>query len=156
MRAVVQRVRCASVTIDDFEVASIDAGLLVLVGVVPTDDDGDAEVLGRKLATLRIFPDDDNKMNRSVTEVGGSVLVVSQFTLVGDVAKGRRPSFTNAARPEHAAEVIDRVVLAVRDQGVSVMTGRFGAMMDVSLTNWGPVTFVIDVVDGAVASATVG
>ena len=152
MRAVIQRVRGATVTVDSGEVASIDTGLLVLVGIVPADVLMDAEVLARKLVTLRIFPDDAGKMNLSVIDVEGSVLVVSQFTLTGDVGKGRRPSFTNAAPPDHAATVIDHLVATVRGLGVPVEIGRFGTMMEVSLTNWGPVTFVVDVVDGAIAS----
>jgi len=152
MRAVVQRVHDASVTAGDAVVASIGTGLLVLVGVVPSDGDIDAEVLARKLAALRIFPDTDGKMNRSVCDIGGSMLVVSQFTLAGDVRKGRRPSFTNAAHPDHAVTIIDRIVACLIDEGVPVATGRFGAVMDVSLTNWGPVTFVVDVHDGAVAA----
>ncbi len=156
MRAVIQRVRGATVTVDGDVVGAIDVGLVVLVGVVPTDARRDAETLARKLATLRIFPDDDGKMNRSVVDIGGSVLVVSQFTLAGDVARGRRPSFSGAARPDHAADVIDDLVATVRGLGVPIDTGRFGAMMDVSLTNWGPVTFVVDVVDGAIASTGAG
>jgi D-tyrosyl-tRNA(Tyr) deacylase len=152
MRAVVQRVRGASVSVGNAVVASIDTGLLVLVGVVPSDGDVDAEALARKLASLRIFPDPDDKMNRAVCDVGGSILVVSQFTLAADVRKGRRPSFADAAHPDHAAAVIDRLVGSLIDEGVPVETGRFGAMMDVSLTNWGPVTFVVDVHDGAVAA----
>ncbi len=154
MRAVIQRVRGATVTVDGGEVASIDTGLLVLVGVVPGDVLPDAEVLARKLVTLRIFPDDAGKMNLSVIDVEGSMLVVSQFTLTGDVGKGRRPSFTNAAPPDYAATVIDHLVATVRDLGVAVEIGRFGAMMEVSLTNWGPVTFVVDVVDGTIASTS--
>jgi D-aminoacyl-tRNA deacylase len=150
MRTVVQRVSDASVTVGDAVVASIGPGLLVLVGVVPSDTDIDAEVLSRKLSSLRIFPDADGKMNRSVCDIGGSMLVVSQFTLAGDVRKGRRTSFADAAQPDQAVEIIDRFVATLIDQGVPVETGRFGAVMDVALTNWGPVTFVIDVAHGSI------
>ncbi|MCL1598260.1 MAG: D-aminoacyl-tRNA deacylase [Actinomycetia bacterium] len=152
MRAVVQRVRNASVAVDGDKIASIDTGLVVLVGVVPSDTDTDADVLARKLIALRIFPDDVGKMNLSVVDIAGSILVVSQFTLAGDIAKGRRPSFSNAAHPDHAIDVIDHLVQTVRELGVPAETGEFGAVMDVTLTNWGPVTFVVDITDGVITS----
>ncbi|GMR01829.1 MAG: D-aminoacyl-tRNA deacylase [Acidimicrobiia bacterium] len=144
MRAVVQRVADATVTVDDLVVASLGTGLLVLVGVVPTDSEREVATLAAKLVAMRVFPDEDGRMNRSIHDIGGSILIVSQFTLVGDITKGRRPSFSGAAPPEHARGIIDRLVASVRNRGVSVETGQFGAMMNVSLTNWGPVTFVID------------
>jgi len=151
MRAVVQRVIEAVVEVEGRVVGQIESGLLVLVGVVPSDSGTDADVLATKLSTMRIFSDDDGKMNLSVSDVGGSVLVVSQFTLVGDVRKGRRPSFTQAADPDHAVLIIDRVVSTLRSDGLYVACGEFGARMHVRLTNDGPVTFVVDVHDGGVA-----
>jgi len=150
MRAVVQRVSSAAVTVDDSTVGEIDAGLLVLVGVAHDDSLQDAEVLTNKILTMRIFPDETGKMNQSVFDSAGSVLVVSQFTLVGDVRKGRRPSFSNAADPDHAVPVIDRLVSSLRSTGLNVACGEFGATMEVSLVNDGPVTFVVDVNNGVV------
>ncbi len=150
MRAVVQRVARASVTVDGETVGEIGTGLLVLLGVGHDDGEADGRALADKLLGLRIFPDDEQRMNRSVVDVGGSVLVVSQFTLLADIRKGRRPSFTAAARPEAAASLVDHVVELMRAEGVEVATGRFGAMMDVELLNAGPVTIVMDVVDGRV------
>lgn len=150
MRAVVQRVSEASVVVDGDVVGAIGPGLLVLVGVHRDDDGADVAALAAKLVSLRIFRDDDGLMNRSVRDVGGAVLVVSQFTLYGSVKKGRRPSFTDAALPELAAPLVDAVVAAIATAGVPVATGRFGAMMDVTLVNDGPVTLVVDVVGGRV------
>jgi D-tyrosyl-tRNA(Tyr) deacylase len=150
MRAVVQRVERAGVAVDGVVVSSIGTGLLVLVGVIPSDSGKDALALAQKLVSMRVFTDAEEKMNRSIIDVCGSILVVSQFTLLADLRKGRRPSFTAAAAPQHAEPLIDAVVDAVADAGVQVETGQFGAMMDVSLTNCGPVTFVIDVADGRV------
>ncbi|MFO0948730.1 MAG: D-aminoacyl-tRNA deacylase [Planctomycetota bacterium] len=144
MRVVVQRVKKASVTIDGQVVGRIDAGLLVLVGVREGDGDKDIEFLAEKLVNLRIFPDDVGKMNRSVLEMGGGILVVSQFTLYGDCRKGRRPSFIGAAGPEIAVPVYERFVERLRGSGVPIETGRFAAMMDVELINDGPVTLIID------------
>jgi len=150
MRAVVQRVSRARVVVEGDTVGEIGRGLLVLVGVAGDDGPGDAAALVAKIAGLRVFPDDERRMNRSVLEVGGEVLVVSQFTLLGDVRKGRRPSFTAAAPPEEAAPLIHEIATLLEQAGVRCATGRFGAMMDVDLTNDGPVTLVIDVVGGRV------
>ena len=151
MRAVVQRVEHADVTVDDEVIASIGSGLLVLVGAVNSDTPADVSALAAKLVTMRIFSDADGKMNLSVADTGGSVLVVSQFTLLADIRRGRRPSFTAAAQPEHARSLIDRLISEIGDRGVGVESGRFGASMDVSLVNSGPVTIIVDVVDGQVA-----
>jgi len=150
MRAVVQRVGEASVTVGTRVVGEIEAGLLVLVGVARDDSLQDAVVLAQKISTMRIFSDTKDKMNLSVSEIGGSVQVVSQFTLVGDVRKGRRPSFSSAADPEQAITIIDRLVSTLRSSGLHVACGEFGARMIVRLANDGPVTFVIDVNDGVV------
>ena len=150
MRAVVQRVSRASVTVDGVVVGEIGQGLLVLVGVTTTDSEADAAALATKLAGLRIFSDEESKMNLSVTDVGGAVLVVSQFTLYGSTRKGRRPSFTAAAGPDLAAPLVNRVVDELRAHEIDVATGVFGAMMDVSLVNDGPVTLVVEVADGSV------
>lgn len=131
-------------------VGAIEGGFLVLVAVQPGDTDTDAEVLARKISDLRVFPDDAGRMNRSIRDVGGSVLVVSQFTLAGNVRKGRRPSFTGAADPSIAEPMVEYLSSQFERQGIPAASGRFGAMMNVSLVNDGPVTFVVDVVDGAV------
>ena len=151
MRAVVQRVEHADVTADDEVIASIGSGLLVLVGAVNSDTPADVSALAAKLVTMRIFSDADGKMNLSVADTGGSVLVVSQFTLLADIRRGRRPSFTAAAQPDHARSLIDRLVSEIGDRGVGVESGRFGASMDVSLVNSGPVTIIVDVVEGQIA-----
>jgi len=145
MRAVLQRVTRASVTVEGQVVGEIGAGLLVLVGVVDGDDPADAQALAAKIAELRVFADLEGKMNRSVTEVGGAVLVVSQFTLYGDVRRGRRPSFTRAAPPEVARPMVAAVVAGLREHGLQVEQGVFGAHMTVALVNDGPVTLVIEV-----------
>lgn len=150
MRAVAQRVTHAQVVVDDEVVGSIGPGILALVGAVDSDTPRDVSVLAEKLLSMRIFSDDAGKMNLSVRDTGGSVLVVSQFTLLADITKGRRPSFTAAAHREHASALIDHLVSLIAEQGVQVSSGQFGASMEVSLTNSGPVTFVIDVVDGRV------
>ncbi len=150
MRCVVQRVGRADVTVGDEVVASIGHGMLVLVGAVEPDTRHDVEVLAAKLLSMRIFADDAGKMNLSVADTEGSVLVVSQFTLVADITRGRRPSFTPAAHPDHARSLIDYLVSLVADQGVTVASGEFGAAMEVSLTNSGPVTFVVDIQEGRV------
>jgi len=144
MRAVLQRVSRARVVVADETVGAIDRGLLVLLGVAPADTPADAAWLADKTVGLRIFADDEGKMNRSVADVGGGVLVVSQFTLYGDASKGRRPSFVAAAPPEVAVPLYEAFVEAVRALGVPVATGRFGAMMDVELVNDGPVTLILD------------
>ena len=144
MRAVVQRVSEAMVAVADREVAAIGPGLLVLVGASEGDTEADADCIGRKVAELRVFQDEEGKLNRSVQEVGGSVLVVSQFTLYGDCRKGRRPSFDRAMSPEAARRLVERVCEVLREQGLRVDTGQFGAMMDVSSINHGPVTLLLD------------
>jgi D-tyrosyl-tRNA(Tyr) deacylase len=150
MRAVVQRVAHASVVVDSETVGEIGTGLVVLLGVAPEDRPADAVALVDKLLGLRIFSDEAGKMNLSVLDVGGEVLVVSQFTLLADIRKGRRPSFAGAAAPEPAAKMVDLVVGLIADRGVKSNTGQFGAMMDVELLNSGPVTIVIEVSDGRV------
>lgn len=144
MRAVIQRVRQSSVTVDGQVVGRIGPGLLVLLGVATDDEQKDADSLVNKIVGLRIFEDEAGKMNRSVAETDGSVLVVSQFTLLADCRKGRRPSFTQAAEPGKAEALYHFFIEAVKKQGVPTATGTFGAMMDVALVNDGPVTFVIE------------
>ena len=144
MRAVVQRVSAAKVSVDGRVRASIGPGLLVLLGAGAGDVETDADYIGRKVAELRIFEDDQGKMNRSVEEVGGAVLVVSQFTLYGDCRKGRRPSFTGALSPAAADRLVELVGRRLRERGLSVETGEFGATMDVALVNRGPVTLLLD------------
>jgi D-aminoacyl-tRNA deacylase len=144
MRAVVQRVLSASVAVEGQLVGQIGPGLLVLLGVSATDAEADAAYLAEKIAGLRIFEDADGKMNLSVTDVGGSVLAVSQFTLYGDVRRGKRPSFDTAARPERARDLYDSFVVSIRRLGLQCETGQFQAMMSVSLVNHGPVTILLD------------
>jgi D-tyrosyl-tRNA(Tyr) deacylase len=150
MRSVVQRVSWASVGVAGDVVGAIGTGLLVLVGVQAGDGPEDADVLAAKVVGLRVFPDDQGLMNRSLGDVGGAALVVSQFTLHGDVRKGRRPSFTAAARPEKAEPLVTRVAEAIATAGIPCETGAFGAHMDVELCNDGPVTLVVEVRDGKV------
>jgi D-tyrosyl-tRNA(Tyr) deacylase len=147
MRAVVQRVTRASVVVGTEVVGAIDRGLLVLLGVAPDDSPDDARWLADKIGGLRIFPDDADKMNRSVADVRGGVLVVSQFTLYGDCRKGRRPSFIGAAGPDIAVPRYEAFVDAVKALGIPTATGRFGAMMQVELVNDGPVTLILDTRD---------
>jgi len=144
VRAVVQRVSRAEVTVAGESVASMGPGLLALVGVGHDDDEREADELARRMVGLRIFEDDAGKMNRSLADAGGTLGVVSQFTLMGDARQGRRPSFVAAARPEQAEPLVERVVEAARGLGVPVVTGRFGARMEVSLVNAGPVTLLLD------------
>lgn len=144
MRAVVQRVSEARVEVDGEVVGEIGRGFLVLLGVSGDDAAADAEWLAEKIAHLRVFEDDDGKLNRSLVEVGGAALVVSQFTLLGDCRKGRRPSFSNAAPAELAQDLYLKLAEGLRGFGVSVQTGRFQAMMEVTLTNSGPVTLLLD------------
>lgn len=144
MRAVVQRVRHASVRVDEEIVGAIGQGLLVLLGVDVNDGNSDADYLADKIIGLRIFNDDDGKFNRSLEDVGGAVLLVSQFTLHGDCRKGRRPSFIAAARPEQAIPLYERVGSLLREKGVEVANGIFGAHMEVELLNDGPVTLLLD------------
>jgi D-tyrosyl-tRNA(Tyr) deacylase len=144
MRALLQRVSHASVTVDDQVVGRIDAGLLVRLGVMHSDGEPQAEWLARKVAGLRIFDDADGKMNASLADVGGELLVVSQFTLYGDARKGRRPSYTDAARPEQAEPLVDYFVEQLRAMGYNVATGAFGANMHVEIHNDGPVTIMVE------------
>jgi len=144
MRVVVQRVRQAEVSVEGRSVGSIGQGLLVLVGFAPGDGRGEMEWMAGKLRGLRVFPDADGRMNLDVGEVGGELLLVSQFTLYGDVAKGRRPSFIGAAPPEEAERLYAEFVDICRTGTIPVATGEFGAGMAVSLVNDGPVTLVID------------
>jgi D-tyrosyl-tRNA(Tyr) deacylase len=144
MRAVVQRVRRASVKVGDEITGEIGRGLLVLLGVAREDTEADADYLAEKIAGLRIFEDDAGKMNLSVMDVGGAVLAVSQFTLFGDVRRGKRPSFDAAARPERARELYEYFVDRVRGLGLRCETGRFQEMMEVELINSGPVTILLD------------
>ena len=144
MRAVVQRVSSASVEVDGQVVGAIGPGLLVLVGVAHEDGEQQAARLAGKLARLRVFPDDAGRFDRSLLDTGGAALVISQFTLLGDTAKGNRPSFTAAAPPERAGPLYDRVCEELRALGVPVETGVFGAAMAVELVNDGPVTLILD------------
>ncbi|MDI4644904.1 D-aminoacyl-tRNA deacylase [Cohnella hashimotonis] len=144
MKVVLQRVSNARVEIDGKTVGEIGAGLVLLVGVSQEDTEGDAAWMADKIAGLRIFEDEGGKMNLSVKETGGAILSVSQFTLFGDTRKGRRPNFMGAARPEVASALYDRFNELLRETGLIVATGSFGAMMDVTLTNDGPVTLVLD------------
>lgn len=144
MRACIQRVREARVTVADEIAGQIGQGLLVLLGVAGDDVEGDSLHLATKICGLRIFEDDAGKMNRSLEEIGGAMLVVSQFTLLADCRKGRRPSFIAAAPPQLAEQLYESFVVAVRARGIPVATGRFRAQMDVSLINEGPVTLWLD------------
>lgn len=144
MRAVVQRVVQAGVTVAGEKVAAIGVGLLVLLGIEQNDDQNDALYLAAKIAGLRIFEDTDGKMNLSVCDIKGEVLAVSQFTLLGDCRKGRRPGFSSAAPPEQAEPLCHRFVALLREQGVPVQTGVFRAEMAVDLVNDGPVTLLLD------------
>jgi len=150
MRAVVQRVSRAAVEVEGETVGSIGRGLLVLLGVGGEDTERDAVVLAEKIAGLRVFADEGGRINRSVGEIGGSVLVVSQFTLLADLRRGRRPSFTRAADPVIAAPLVEAFAAVVAGQGIPVSMGRFGAHMDVALVNEGPVTIVVETSGGRV------
>jgi D-tyrosyl-tRNA(Tyr) deacylase len=144
VRAVVQRVRQSSVSVAGTVVGRIDRGLLVLLGVGVGDAEKDADLLAEKVLNLRVFPDDAGQMNRSVLDVRGGLLVVSQFTLYGDARKGRRPSYVDAASPEEANRLYERFVARVRSSGLEIATGVFRATMDVALVNEGPVTLLLD------------
>lgn len=144
MRAVVQRVTRASVRVDDQTVGSIGPGILVLLGVAIGDAEKDADQLAEKVVTLRVFPDDAGHMNRSVLDVRGGILAVSQFTLLGDARKGRRPSFIDAAPPGEANRLYELFVARARESGLEVACGVFGASMEVELVNQGPVTILLD------------
>ena len=144
MRAVVQRVTRASVTVDGEVLSSIGEGWLVLLGVAEGDDESDADMLADKVVNLRIFRDDEGKMNRSVIDTGGDVIAVSQFTLMGDARKGRRPSFIHACEPERANALYEYFCAKVTEIGIRCGKGKFQAMMDVELVNDGPVTILLD------------
>lgn len=144
MRIVLQRSKEASVTVDGQIVGAIDKGLVLLVGVTHEDTVESAQFLADKVVNLRIFEDEDGKMNHSLLDVGGSILSVSQFTLYGDCRKGRRPNFMDAARPDHATEIYNLFNEELKKKNVAVETGIFGAMMDVQLVNDGPVTLILE------------
>jgi len=144
MRAVVQRVKESSVTVDGVCIGKIGRGLMVLLGVAEGDTRREADFLVDKILNLRIFEDEDGKMNLSMINTGGALLVVSQFTLLGDCSKGRRPSFVHAAGPEKAEELYEYFVKKAKENGIPVETGRFRAMMDVALINDGPVTLIME------------
>ena len=144
MRALIQRVSRASVTVNGEIKGAIEKGLLVFAGIVRDDNESDGQYIASKIAGLRIFEDSEGKMNLSVRDVKGQVLLISQFTLAGDARKGRRPSFEKAMRPEEASLLFDKLMRMVEDEGLIVATGQFQAHMDVSLTNDGPVTILLD------------
>ena len=144
MKVVIQRSKQASVTVDGNVTGAIDKGYVLLVGITHTDTAEDVAYCAKKVAELRLWEDEEGKMNRSILEVGGDILSVSQFTLYGETKKGRRPSFTSAARPEQAKPMWDEFNNALRAAGLRVETGIFGAMMDVALVNDGPVTIIVD------------
>lgn len=151
MRVVVQRVSEAEVRVEGEPRSRIGPGLCLLVGITGEDGSSDVEAAVAKISTLRVFPDEAGKMNRSVEDVNGEVMVVSQFTLYGDVRRGRRPSFVAAAPPEHAAPLIDLMVAGFRRRGLSTAEGSFGARMEVELINDGPVTFSLEISGGVVS-----
>lgn len=144
MKAVVQRVKSASVSIGGELFSSIENGLLVLLGVEKGDTSAEAEYICNKLLKLRIFEDENEKMNYSVSDINGGILIVSQFTLAGSVKKGLRPSFDNAMLPKDAEVLYEKFVEMAKESGLKIQTGKFGAMMDVALINDGPVTFIIE------------
>lgn len=150
MRVLIQRVDRASVSVDGEVIGRVGEGLLALVGAGRGDGGADAEALAAKVVGLRIFPDGEGRFNLSLRDVGGAMLVVSQFTLFADVRRGRRPGFTQAARPEQAERLVDRFARAVEAQGIEVAEGRFGAMMQVDLRNNGPFTLMVETLDGRV------
>lgn len=143
MKAVIQRVKKASVTINNKLYSEIGQGLLVLLGIEKEDTVEQAEFLANKIANLRIFEDENEKMNNSLLDIKGEILVVSQFTLAGDCKKGKRPSFDNAAKPDEAIPLYENFVNLMKNHNIKVETGQFGAMMDVMLINDGPVTFIL-------------
>ncbi len=144
MKAVIQRVTSASVEVDHQMIGQIDEGLLVLIGAAKGDTSVDVDYLVEKIPNLRIFPDDEGKMNRSLMDMGGQLLLVSQFTLLGDMHRGKRPGFDQAAYPDQARQLYDSAIAKFREKGVPIQTGQFGANMLVSLKNNGPVTFILD------------
>lgn len=144
MKVVLQRTGPANVKVDGEVTGAIDKGYMLLVGITHTDTEEDVAFVAKKIANLRLWEDEDGKMNRSILEVGGDILSVSQFTLYGDTKKGRRPSFIQAARPEQAEPLWELFNKKLEAQGLKVQTGRFGAMMDVELVNDGPVTIIVE------------
>lgn len=144
MRAVVQRVKRAAVSVDEKLISSIGHGLLVLVGIGKNDNAEDIEWMTEKIAGLRIFEDEHGKMNLSVEDTGGEIIVVSQFTLFGDCRKGKRPSFSEAASPDEAKQLYESLIQRFFEKGITVGTGIFQAEMDIELVNWGPVTLLLD------------
>ncbi|KMK75725.1 D-aminoacyl-tRNA deacylase [Alkalihalobacillus pseudalcaliphilus] len=144
MRIVLQRVKQSSVTVNNEVVGEIGHGFMLLVGITHEDSEADVDYLAEKLVNTRIFEDEDGKMNLSLLQVGGAILSVSQFTLYGDIRKGRRPNFMAAAKPDRAKELYEQFNRKLREKGVQVETGIFGAMMDVSLINDGPVTLILE------------
>lgn len=144
MRAIIQKVREASVVVDNEKVSEIGPGFMVLLGVKDTDDKDDLANIKKKISNLRIFEDDDEKMNLSLKDVGGEILVVSQFTLYGDARKGNRPSFTKSAKADKAKEYYEILIDELKEEGFNVKTGVFQTHMQVSLTNDGPVTIILD------------
>lgn len=147
MKAVIQRAKNASVTVNNKTVGEIENGFVILLGVTHEDNEEDIQYLVNKVIHLRVFEDENGKMNKSLIDIDGSILSISQFTLYGDTKKGRRPSFSKAAKPEQANSLYQQFNQQLVDEGIHVETGEFGAMMDVSLTNVGPVTFIIDTKD---------
>lgn len=148
MRVVLQRSGSANVKVDGEVTGTIDKGYVLLVGITHTDTEEDVDYVAKKIANLRLWEDEEGKMNRSILEVGGDILSVSQFTLYGDTKKGRRPSFINAARPEQAEPLWQSFNEKLKEQGLQVQTGIFGAMMDVELVNDGPVTIIVESKEG--------
>ena len=144
----IQRAKDASVKVDDVVIGQIDHGFVILLGVTHDDTDKDIDTLVNKIIHLRVFEDEDGKMNRSLIDTNGSILSISQFTLYADTKKGRRPSFVKAAKPEYANELYELFNEKLKEAGVHVETGEFGAMMDVQLTNVGPVTIILETQDG--------
>lgn len=144
MRVVVQRAKSASVTVEGKVVGEISKGFLILVGITHLDDVTDAKYLAEKVVNLRVFEDENGKMNDSLLDVAGQILSISQFTLYGDCRKGRRPNFMDAAKPDHALKIYEKFNEELRLKGVTVETGEFGAMMDVKFTNEGPVTLILE------------
>lgn len=148
MKVLIQRVKKASVTIDNNLYSSINNGILALVGIEKGDTQGEVQKLAKKIVNLRIFPDENDKMNRSIIDIRGEMLIVSQFTLCGDCKKGTRPSFDKSASPEDANKLYEDFIKEVQTYGIQTGTGQFGAMMDVELINDGPVTFMLEVKNG--------
>jgi|SRR5699024_1306240 len=148
MKVIIQRTSSANVTVDNETIGTIDEGLVALVGITESDTEKDVEVIADKLVHLRIFEDNQGKMNHSLLDIGGSVLSISQFTLYADVKKGRRPSFIKAAQPDKANQLYEVFNEAVQSYGVDVKTGEFGAMMNINLINQGPVTIILETENG--------